>query len=530
MNRRKFIHLVGSGAIGTSLSLSRASSLDGGTDLSLQGSASTGLSRPSAPRKYLFTDLRIVDSGGLLWRNRAGELLPLNDPPMPQVDAIADLGPTPFGIRLEAQPCRKEGPLDPIPPRGSVFDEGVYRAWRLNTNASDRGSPAIPPGAKVESLTVTAYESRDGYEWTSRTGPEIAVQPFTAPDADFFVDRHAPEAERFKGFLSVRLSRDHPRFEQLWERFQNLHPRHRDPRVSRDELNCVFGLVSPDGLAWRLIETPLHVAKADADCIGLYDEWLGRYVMYTRSVRFQQRIIVRSESVDFRRWTPLEPIIWPDLQPPYTDEYYVNCYTGYPGLEGYHLMFPGVYHLDTESSESDLFSSADGICWDRVPGGPVYAPGGSGWEGGVFGYLRGNLIPLGGDRIALPFSEVRHPHKYPRWPGVRDSLGGYAVWDKDRLSAIAADSYGRFQTLDLPVAGNELRVNVKVHQAGILQVGLDKVPGRSLDDCDPIVGDHSTRVVTWRGEKALRIEPGAKVGIQFRMRSGKIFGFEWGQG
>lgn len=139
----------------------------------------------------------------------------------------------------------------------------------------------------------------------------------------------------------------------------------------------------------------------------------------------------------------------------------------------------------------------------------------AGWDGGVFGYLRGTLIPLGRDKVALPFSEVRHPHKYPRWPGVRDSLGGYAVWDTDRLCAIAADDVGRFQTLDLPVAGTELRVNVKLHQAGVLQVGLDKVPGRSLDDCDPIVGDHPGRVVTWRGQKGLRIEPGAIVGLQF---------------
>jgi hypothetical protein len=289
----------------------------------------------------------------------------------------------------------------------------------------------------------------------------------------------------------------------------------------------VFGLTSPDGLSWECIEEPLLIAKADADCIGLYDEWLGCYVMFTRSVRFQRRIIARSESIDFRTWTPLEPIIWPDLRPPYTDEYYVNCYTTYPGLPGYHLMFPSVYRQTTEGSESRLFSSADGICWDEVPGGAVYAPGGPGWEGGVFGYLRGTLIPLGRNKIALPFSEVGYPHKYPRWPGVRDMRGGYAVWDADRLSAIAADEFGRFQTLDLEVTGETLRVNVDIHRAGVLQVGLDKVPGRSLDDCDPIVGDHSSRVVTWRGEKELRVGPGEKVGLQFRMRSGKIFGFEW---
>jgi hypothetical protein len=530
MKRRTFLNTAGTGAFGMAMvsmiprTVIAAGKAEGApVDFEAKGGYTL-----KPPRKYLFTDMRNIDAGALRWKNRQGERLPLNRPPMPQVDAIAALGPTPVGVRLEAQPCHKEGPLDPIPPRGSVYDDGTYRAWQLNVKYPEGKNVGSYSTAQIESLTVTAYESKDGYEWTSSTGPEIPAHGLTGPDGDFFLDKHAPDAERYKGFLACRIRKDNPHFEKYWTRFMSQHPRYRDPRLSRDELQCIFGLVSPDGLQWERIEEPLLVAKADADCICYYHEWLGCYVMYTRVVRLQRRIIARAESPDFRKnWTPLQPIIWPGLEPPYTDDYYVNCYTQYPDLPEYHLMFPSLYRRYTEHSESRLFSSVDGICWDEVPGGAVYTPGGPGWDEGVYGYLRGTLIPLGIDKIALPFTEVKYPHKYPRWPGVQNPKGGYALWDKDRLSAIVADDYGQFQTFDLEVTGKELHVNAHVQRAGILQVGLDRIPGREPDKCDVIVGDHTDSLVTWRGDKQLRVKPGEQVGIQFRMRSAKIFGFEW---
>jgi len=51
--------------------------------------------------------------------------------------------------------------------------------------------------------------------------------------------------------------------------------------------------------------------------------------------------------------------------------------------------------------------------------------------------------------------------------------------------------------------------------------------GRSVADCDPIHGDHANRIVTWKGDATLGVEPGAGVVLSFRMRSAELFGFEW---
>ena len=37
-------------------------------------------------------------------------------------------------------------------------------------------------------------------------------------------------------------------------------------------------------------------------------------------------------------------------------------------------MFPLVYRRDTQTSEIHLYTSMDGVLWDRVPGGPVLQP------------------------------------------------------------------------------------------------------------------------------------------------------------
>jgi hypothetical protein len=476
------------------------------------------------PKRFLFTDLRHIDPCDISWRSPDGKPLPVAGPPAPPVPATADTGLVPRGIRLVVQPARKEGPIDNLPFR-VLLDGGTYRSWSLTANyppGKNLGSySSVPP----KSLTVRYGESKDGYAWGWRDACEIPVSGITGVDGEhFFVDPHGPADERYKCIYNAWVL-ENPG--ALWERYRKIHPRHRDIRLRPDYIYCLFGLVSPDGLNWKPIAEPLIIHKGDTDNTVYYDEWLGKYVLYTRLYWLQRRMIARAESDDFRHWTPVDPVVWPGLDDPFSYDVYTNGRTSYPGLPEHHLMFPMFYRRYTQTSEVRLLTSLDGIRWDRVPGEAVIEPGNPGdWDGEYIAAGK-DLVPLGKDRIAIPFGGCSHPHKYPRWPGVISSKTGWAWWPKGRLSGLVADEEGQFCTFGISVTGRELKVNAKVRRAGELRVGVLGVDGRSVGECDPITGNEMARAVTWKGDARLRVEPGSTVRFQVRMRAAELFGFEY---
>ena len=267
---------------------------------------------------------------------------------------------------------------------------------------------------------------------------------------------------------------------------------------------------------------------SDTDTTVLWDEALGRYVMYTRMVRDGRRWIGRAEAEDFRRWGPVEPVIWPRLDDPPDYDFYLNGYTRYPGLPQYQLMFPMVWHRFTERSEVRLYSSADGIAWNPVPGGPVLAPGEPGeWDCEFIGNGK-DLVPFGPGRVAIAYSGTSYPHKHPRWQPVWDAWQmGWAWWPEDRICALKADYEGEFWTMPAPPAGGELRVNCRTPMAGEVRVGVVGVEGRSVEDCEPIVGDHTAAVARWRGCAEVGALEGELVTLHFRLRTAELYSVEW---
>jgi len=249
--------------------------------------------------------------------------------------------------------------------------------------------------------------------------------------------------------------------------------------------------------------------------------------MYTRLYWQERRWIGRAEAEDFRNWGPVQPLVWPSLDGPLSDDIYLNGRTEYPGLPDHHLMFPMVYHRYTQGSDVELYSSADGICWNRVPGGPVITPDLLGEDIEFLGTGK-DLVPLGDDRIGIPFGGTPFPHKYPRWPAVLQShRRAWAWWPKGRLCAVTADQEGEFFTFPLRPAGRELKLNVRTRRAGEVRVGLVGVKGHSADDCDPIVGDDLGYPVRWSGRADVDVKEGDSVALRLKLRAAEVFGLEW---
>jgi hypothetical protein len=304
----------------------------------------------------------------------------------------------------------------------------------------------------------------------------------------------------------------------------------------------MYGATSPDGLHWTVIPDPLILHFSDTANIAYYDEILQKYVWYGRiNWWYGRRSVGRSESDDFRSFPRPEIVIraTPDIAA--CEDWYTNAKTLYPGTKEEHLMFPTQYSRADENGRVYLFSSPDGIHWDRVPGGPVVSEAPDRRFGGRFFGARDNLVPLPGDRVGVLCGSAALPHKYPRREGMPSGQVFWATWPKGRLACIEAQETGAFATHLLRTDGRKLALNVQTQRAGEVRVevavkgaglggisgGLtEPVPGRSFQDCDPICADSLAHTVTWRGQADLGHPEGAPIALRFRMRAARIFAFE----
>ncbi len=84
--------------------------------------------------------------------------------------------------------------------------------------------------------------------------------------------------------------------------------------------------------------------------------------------------------------------------------------------------------------------------------------------------------------------------------------------------------------------GRMLKINATTKRTGsiLVEVGggpgrfrLGGAPGRSFDDCDPIVGDRFWTTVTWKGGDDLGLQEGQPITLRFKMDKAKIFGLQF---
>ncbi|MAG35979.1 MAG: hypothetical protein CL878_07025 [Dehalococcoidia bacterium] len=492
----------------------------------------------SDQQTYLFTDFRHIDPGDLKWLGSDGEPLRLKPGLEPSPSAAAEPQPTafarpvrqPHGIRLEAQQAQKIGPLDPgigsytLGINALLHEGGRYRLWYWH---GKHGHYA---------------ESDDGFSWHFPTFGRYEIDGSTQNNAFFgvppergrrnldgftvFVDASAPASERYKMVFMAHVPEDE--FERRWAEYRALHHRYQDVRLRPGKFTCVYGGVSPDGLDWTLLPEPLFTHFTDTITTAYYDEWLQRYVLYTRMYLQGRRWVGRTETADFHHWPPVEPLLWPRIDESPSNDIYTNGRTAYPGEPSIHLMFPMFYERWNQISRIRLYSSPDGIVWNEAPGEPVISPGTPSQWDSDFLVAGTGLVPLADERVGLLYSGTSYPHKYPRWPHVREAVStGWACWPRGRLCAVVADEQGEFFTFPVQPQGRELRVNFQATRGGGLWVGVEGRSGRALTDCDPLFGDSLGQTVRWHGESDIGTEEEAPVVLHFKLRAAKLFGFEW---
>jgi len=239
-----------------------------------------------------------------------------------------------------------------------------------------------------------------------------------------------------------------------------------------------------------------------------------------------RRAIGRSESADFRRFSPSELILepTPDMLP--SEVLYTNCRTTVPGAPDHHLMFPAIWNASIDdTTRIAMASSHDGKVWHWVPGGDLlHTQPFERWDGGCI-WVNPDLIELPDGSWALPYAGHNVPHKYPR--GQRKGAQGYAVWPKGRMMAVEADGRGEFTMIPIMAPGRVLKVNALTLRTGWVKVGVKGASGRSLGDCQPIVGDRHWTRVTWKGGDDLGVKQDRPITLRLELYQAKVFGLEF---
>jgi hypothetical protein len=287
------------------------------------------------------------------------------------------------------------------------------------------------------------------------------------------------------------------------------------------------------------------VEYSDTHNICYYDAALRKYVLYTRywsvgpytlqtppDIRHSwtgvgRRAIGRSESDDFRHFSPSKMVLDPPPSMLPSESLYTNCHTTIPQAPDQHLMFPAVWNASIDDSTRIVMASSyDGQNWYWVPGGDLLETAEYGqWNGGCI-WAEPNLIELPNGDWALPYSAHNVPHKYPR--GQRQGGLGYAVWPQGRMVALEAETRGQFTLMPLILPARVLRINAVTKRTGGVKVEVAGDPDRTFDKCSALFGDLPWVAVTWGDKADLGKDAGTPITLRFRLDQAALYGIEFG--
>ncbi len=552
LTRRDFLQATTGTLLGLPLSQVAANTAE-----NAQGRATT-MRRQGEPielagKRLIFTHYHFIRPASFGWYDDKGNNVTVGGT-AGLWDAHLRVTDAPVGIRIVAQPAERS--LEPFP--------GI--------------EPAKPWEEGKISLGHVIYDEEDGLfkTWTSCSSgrcylqskdfvhwerPELGVVEFKgskknnlieADDLGWVFKDASSKEERWKWIGERNITR------QEYEEFQKKRPRDWDPKSDRVDvllethvgpgnmILAVRGGVSADGFRWKTIAEPLVVQHADTINTAYYDARLKKYVAYFRhwvmpdrspnsptddrglSWMAGRRSIGRSETDDFRRFPVSECILTPgpDIVGP-SDTLYTNGHTFVPFAPDQHLFFPTIWYQINDATSVAVASSLDGKLLHWLPGNPVLTTAAyEQWDGGCL-FASGHLMELPDGRWILPYSASNVPHKYPRKGAIKTGLG-FATWRKGRLVAVEAAERGQFTTFALMPPGRKIRINALTMRGGsviveVTDAARKPVPGRTFDDCQPIIGDQFRTPVTWKGGDDLGVPDNTPICLRFRLDQAKVF-------
>jgi hypothetical protein len=193
-------------------------------------------------------------------------------------------------------------------------------------------------------------------------------------------------------------------------------------------------------------------------------------------------------------------------------------------------MFPAIYHQGDDTTSIRFYSSYDRKVWHNASEMPLLTTNVDGaFDGGcILAYP--NLTELPSGDWVLPYTGFNYPHKFPR--GAWSFRPGLALWPKGRLAAIEAVEQGEFWTVGFLPPGKTIRINATTARAGGVRVEAcdfngKPLPGRTLADAKPIVGDQFRTPLAWGDHTDTGAAADQPIILHFAMDRAKIYAVDF---
>lgn len=423
------------------------------------------------------------------------------------------------GCRLQlAQPERQEVVLQAQAPTETAC-AGYYHLFRdrARTLLYYRGYTPVRPGGGDHDVAQTCNlaVSRDGVqferpalglvEFAGSTANNIVWQGIQAHNMFVFRDDNpaTPAEARFKAVGGP------------WE--------------------ALYGLVSPDGIHWRLLrDEKLEISGAfDSLNVVFWHGATARYRMFSRywDPVGKVRAVQSCESTDFIHWTKPVPHHYHAGVP--LEHFYTNATVPCPGADHILLSFPkrflpertrataGMEYPGEGLSDAVFMTSRDGVHWDRTFLEAWLRPGPD-----PRNWTHRNIMPATGIIETGPDEWSLYVSEHYGWSDNRlrrVTVGAH------RLASVHAGAAGGTMTTRLfHLPGTTLCLNASTSAAGSVQVEVQDANGCplascALDDMTPWFGDEMDAPMAWQRKPDLAMYVGQPVRLRFALKDADLY-------
>ncbi len=277
--------------------------------------------------------------------------------------------------------------------------------------------------------------------------------------------------------------------------------------------------VSPDGIHWKKLRDEPVIPEAwgkyfDSQNYAFWSESEQSYVCYFRRFIKGLRGLARTTSPDFVHWTPFVEI--PANLP--NEHLYTPCTQPYFRAPHLYVALPTRFMEKRGAATDILFmTTRGGNQFHREFTQSFIRPGLSkdGWAN------RANYAAIG-------------IHQTSETEMSMFLTGGrrYTLRLDGFVSANAPLTGGELITKPLTFAGERLEINYATSAAGQMRVELQDaagqpLPGFTLEECQPIWGDHLAHIVKWKAGDQVRAHAGQPVRLRFEMSDADLFSFRF---
>ncbi len=303
---------------------------------------------------------------------------------------------------------------------------------------------------------------------------------------------------------------------------------------------------SGDGVHFRPLgeEPVLHCDLPNAFESSNAFFWSAAEQQYVGYFRFMDNwcTMARITSPDLRRWSAPEAMSYGDTP---REHLYTNATTPYFRAPHIYLALPARFLPDrrvvsdedlaglqvataqghvyyNDCSEAVLMSTRAGSTrYERtfMEGFVRPGPGAGNWVSRTNYPLTG-IVQTGPEELSF---YVSREYAQPTWHVRR-----YTLRLDGFISVNAPYSGGELHTRPLRFAGTRLELNYATGAAGKVCVEIQDeagrpLPGFGLEDCAPLIGDHISRLVSWRGSPQLPPVAGKVMRLRFALKDADLY-------